>query len=214
VLKRVALGALAISLLIGSFQPVTADAMRDRLATLGHAWAKVYYGTPESEQAAGYPPLIAAARTIATAYPGRAEPLIWEAIILSCYAKAKGGLAAVGIAEQARDTALAAAKIDDKALDAGAYTALGVLYYKVPGWPVGFGNDKRAKEYLDKALAIAPDAVDVNYFYGDFMIEQGDKKKARVFLERARTAPPRPGRADEDAGRKIEIETDLARTGS
>ena len=213
-MKRVALGALVLSLLAGIFQSAIAEEMSDRLATLGHAWAKVYYGTPESEQEAGYPPLIAEARTIAASHPDKAEPLIWEAIILSCYAKAKGGLGAVDIAEQARDAALAAAKIDDKALDAGAYTALGVLYYKVPGWPVGFGNDKRAKEYLDKALAIAPNAVDVNYFYGDFMIQQGDKEKARAFLEKALNAPPRPGREDEDAGRKIEIETDLARAGN
>jgi len=191
-----------------------AEELTARLEALGHAWAKVYYGMPESKQEPAYPALVGQAQQIAAAYPARAEPLIWEAIILSCYAKAKGGLGAVDIAEQARDTALAAAKIDEKALDAGAYTALGVLYYKVPGWPVGFGNDKRAKEYLDKALAIAPAALDVNYFYGDFMIEQGDKKKARDFLQKALQVAPRPGREDADAGRKIEIQNDLAKLGS
>ena len=121
------------------------------------------------------------------------------------------GLGALALAEAARDAALAAAKIDDRALDAGAYTALGALYYKVPGWPIGFGNDRKAKDYLDRALAIAPGAVDVNYFYGDFMLEQGEKAKARAFLEKALQAPARPGRADEDQGRKREIEAELAR---
>jgi tetratricopeptide (TPR) repeat protein len=190
-----------------------AEDMATRLDALGHAWAKVYYGTPESRQAVDYPPLVATAEAIAATYPGKAEPLIWEAIVLSSYAKAKGGLGALDLAERARDAALAAAKIDEKALDAGADTALGVLYYKVPGWPLGFGNDRLAQHYLDKALAIAPAAVDVNYFYGDFMIEQGDKKKARAFLEKALRAPPRPGRADADAGRKIEIRKDLAKLG-
>jgi Tfp pilus assembly protein PilF len=137
--------------------------------------------------------------------------LIWEAIILSSYAKVKGGLGALDVAKKARDLALAAAKIDDKALDAGAYTSIGVLYYKVPGWPIGFGSDKKAKEYLDKAIAIAPQSLDVNYFYGDFMIEQGNKKAAREFLQKALQAPARPGREDADAGRKIEIEDDLAK---
>ena len=118
------------------------------------------------------------------------------------------------IAERARSAALAAAKIDDTALDAGAYTALGVLYYKVPGWPIGFGNDKTAKAYLDKALALAPQAMDTNYFYGDFMIEQGDKERARAYLEKALEAPPHPGHEDADAGRRIEIENDLAKVGN
>jgi tetratricopeptide (TPR) repeat protein len=204
---------LAALALIGAIGTATAEEPGGRLEALGHAWAKVYYGTPESQQAPAYPALVAEAQAIAAAYPAKAEPLIWEAIILSCYAKAKGGLAALDIAEQARDAALKAAKLDDKASEAGAYTALGVLYYKVPGWPVGFGNDKTAKAYLDKAIAIAPESLDANYFYGDFMIEQGDKQKARDFLQKALQLPPRPGREDADAGRKIEIQDDLAKLG-
>jgi tetratricopeptide (TPR) repeat protein len=210
-LGRTVLLALAAMALFGTFGTSAADEMASRLETLRHAWAKVYYGTPQSKQEPAYPALADQAHAISFAYPARAEPLIWEAIILSCYAKAKGGLGALDIATSARDAANAAAAIDDAALDAGAYTALGVLYYKVPGWPIGFGNDRRAKEYLDKALAIAPDAVDVNYFYGDFMIEQGQKQKARAFLERALRALHRPGREDEDSGRKIEVENDLAK---
>ena len=43
------------------------------------------------------------------------------------------------------------------------------------------------------------------------MIEQGDKEKARAFLEKALQSPARPGREDADAGRKQEIEADLAK---
>ncbi|MDQ7246260.1 tetratricopeptide repeat protein [Dongia sedimenti] len=192
-------------------QGAFADDMGTAISDLGHAWAKVYYQTPEKQQEAQYPALIAQADAVAKQYPAKAEPMIWQAIILSSYAKVKGGLGALDVAEKARDTAMAAAKIDEKALDAGAYTSLGVLYYKVPGWPLGFGSDKKAKEYLDRAMAIAPGSVDVNYFYGEFMIEQGDKKKARTFLEKALQAPARPGREDADAGRKQEIQADLAK---
>src|SRR3954469_3597789 len=204
------LGALGLIAAL-HVQGAMADALPTAISDLGHAWAKVYYQTPENQQEAQYPALVAEADALAKQYPGKAEPMIWQAIILSSYAKVKGGLGAVDLAEKARDIAMAAAKIDDKALDAGAYTSLGVLYYKVPGWPIGFGSDKKAKEYLDKALASAPAALDVNYFYGDFMIEQGDKKKARDFLEKALQAPPRPGREDADAGRKQEIQADLAK---
>jgi tetratricopeptide (TPR) repeat protein len=209
-MKRwIAIAALSLAALHanGAF----ADEMATDITTLSHAWAKIYYQTPEQQQEAQYPALVAQADAVAKAYPAKAEPMIWQAIILSSYAKAKGGLGAVGLAEQARDIALAAAKIDEKALNAGAYTSLGALYYKVPGWPIGFGSDKKAKEYLDRAIAIAPESIDVNYFYGDFMIEQGDKEKARAFLEKALQAPPRPGREDADTGRKQEIAADLAK---
>ena len=35
-------------------------------------------------------------------YPGRAEPLIWQGIVLSTYAGAKGGLGALGLVKEAR----------------------------------------------------------------------------------------------------------------
>jgi len=197
-----------------AMQAASADDLATSIGTIGHAWAKVYYQTPEAQQEAQFPALVSQADAIVKQYPQAAEPLIWEAIILSSYAKVKGGLGAVDLAEKARDLAIAAIKIDDKALDAGAYTSLGVLYYKVPGWPLGFGSDKKAKEYLDKAIAISPAAIDVNYFYGDFMIEQGDKKKAKIYLEKALNAAPRPGREDADAGRKQEIQNELAKLSS
>ena len=202
---------IAILLTLSVIPAAPADEMASAIADLRHDWAKVYYRTPEREQAALYPPLIARIDAIAAQFPTAAEPLILKAIIFSCYAKAKGGLGALDLAETARDAALQAAKIDDRALDAGAYTALGALYYKVPGWPIGFGDNKKARDYLDRARAIAPDAVDVNYFTGDFLLEQAEDAKARSFLEKALRAPPRPDRADEDAGRKREIEADLAK---
>jgi tetratricopeptide (TPR) repeat protein len=205
---------LAILLTLCTATGAAADDMASALAELGHDWAKVYYQTPEDGQASLFPALTARIDALVAQHPEAAEPLIWKAIVFSSYAKAKGGLGALDLAEAARDAALQAAKIDDHALEAGAYTALGALYYKVPGWPIGFGNDSKAQVYLDRALAIAPNAVDVNYFYGDFMLEQGDKKKARAFLEKALAAPPRPGREDEDAGRRKEVEADLARVGA
>jgi tetratricopeptide (TPR) repeat protein len=151
------------------------------------------------------------ADTLAAQHPDSADVLILKAIILSTYAEAKGSLDALSLVEAARDTALQAARIDEHAVDAGAYTVLGVLYYKVPGWPIGFGSNRKARDYLERARAIAPDAIDVNYFLGDFLLEQGEKKAAKSYLEKALQAPPRPGRADEDAGRRRDIEKDLAR---
>ena len=40
-----------------------------------------------------------------------------------------------------------------------------------------------------------PNGIDPNYFYGDFMLEEGKPDEAMRYLEKAMNAPPRP---DED----------------
>ena len=46
--------------------------------------------------------LAAKAQKVTVAYPDRAEPLIWEGIVVSSLAGAKGGLGALGLAKQAK----------------------------------------------------------------------------------------------------------------
>ena len=97
-----------------------------------------------------------------------------------------------------------AIQIDGNALDGSAYNSLGVLYYKVPGWPVGFGDKAKARELLAKALAINPKGIDANYFYGEYLLETRQPDEAMAYLERALQAPARPGRTLADAGRRDE----------
>ena len=54
---------------------------------------------------------------------------------------ARAGQAGQGLYEEA-------IRIDGNALDGSAFNSLGVLYYKVPGWPIGFGDKAKAKELL------------------------------------------------------------------
>ena len=82
---------------------------------------------------------------------------------------------------------------------------MGTLYFKVPGWPLGFGNDDTAEELLKQALVIDPEGIDANYFYADFLRDQGNYRAARQFLIKAQNAPLREGRAVADQGRRIEI---------
>jgi Tfp pilus assembly protein PilF len=101
--------------------------------------------------------------------------------------------------------------IDSRALQGSAYTSLGSLYYQVPGWPIGFGDDKRAGTMLLKALEINPDGIDPNYFYGDYLFHEKRYAKARSALQRALAAPDRPGRAVADKGRRDEVRTLLVK---
>lgn len=172
-------------------------------------WARINYKLPEKDQEDAFKTLAEQARAVVEKLPGRAEPLIWEGIVLASYAKARGGLSALGLAEKSRDRLLEAERIDPNALSGSVYTSLGSLHYKVPGWPIGFGDKKKARQYLLKALALNSDGIDTNYFWADFLKEQGDYTAATTAYRKALSAPPRPGREGADAGRRTEIESGL-----
>jgi len=155
--------------------------------------------------------LSARSEALARKYPRNAEPLVWEGIVLSTYAGAKGGLGALSLAKKSRDCLLEATRIDPAALKGSAYTSLGALYYKVPGWPVGFGDDDKAAEFLGKALALNPDGMDPNYFIGEYLFEQGEYSRSLQHLQKALAAEPRPDRPIADAGRRAEINALVAK---
>jgi tetratricopeptide (TPR) repeat protein len=178
------------------------------LAAIQQAWARINYETPAGDQRNdAFKALEARAEGFAHQNPGRAEALIWEGIIESSYAGAKGGLGALSLCKEARGNLEAALKLDPNALQGSAYTSLGALYYKVPGFPVGFGDDDKAGELLQKALQINPSGIDSNFFYAEFLYEQGKYPEALQHLERASKAAPRPGREIADKGRRGEIAT-------
>jgi len=200
-------------LLILALLPLVAWAapVDDAVAELQHDWEVIRYQTPASEREKRFESLSAKAHKVAETYPGRSEPLIWEGIIVSSWAGEKGGVGALGLVKQAKADYEQAIQIDGKALDGSAYNSLGVLYYKVPGWPLGFGDKAKAKELLQKALALNPQGIDPNFFYAEYLVETKKADEAVPYLEKALSAPPRPGRQIADAGRREEIRTLLAK---
>jgi len=173
-------------------------------------WAEIKYQTPEADQEKAFVALVAEAEQLRAA--NNAAPyLIWEAIIRSTYAGAKGGLGALDQVKQAKKLLEQAITLDPVAMNGSAYTSLGTLYYQVPGWPVGFGDDKKAKEMLLKGLSYNPDGIDSNYFYGDYLLAQKEYQPAIAAFEKALKAAPRPGRESADAGRKVEIEAAMTK---
>ncbi len=199
-----------LSLAFGLIFAVQAHAeLSDELLTVQSQWATIQYQMPATQRAKAFEKLQTLAAQLRERYPDRAEPLIWEGIVYSTWAGAKGGLGALGLCKKAKADFEAALRIDERALDGSAYTSLGSLYYQVPGWPLGFGDDEKAAELLQKGLAIAPDGIDANYFWGDFLIEQGRYREAVKVLEHAAEAQPREQRASADAGRQKEIQAKL-----
>jgi len=183
-------------------------AFNAQLLSIQQAWARVNYETPAGDaREKAFEALEKRAETFTHQNAGRPEALIWEGIIESSYAGAKGGLGALGLCKEARGNLEAALEIDPKALDGSAYTSLGTLYYKVPGFPVGFGDHDKARKLLRKALELNPNGIDPNYFYGEFLYEEGEYAQALQYLDKAAKAAPRPGRELADKGRRAEIAT-------
>lgn len=175
-------------------------------------WAEVKYQLPEAQREAALAALAAEAEALRKAHAASAPYWVWEGIIRATWAGAKGGLGALGEVKKARVLFEKSIKLDPAAMAGSAYTSLGSLYYQVPGWPVAFGNDDKAEALLRKGLALDPDGIDANFFYADFLLEQERYPEALAAFEKARRAPPRPGRESADAGRRGEIDAKIAET--
>jgi tetratricopeptide (TPR) repeat protein len=197
---------IAFAMALGAAAAAQASPVDDTVSQLQHRWEEVKYATPASEQEQRFAGLAAEAGQALARYPDRAEVLIWHGIIVASHAGAKGGLGALGLAKDARKDFETALKIDPQALSGSAYTSLGSLYYQVPGWPIGFGDDKKAVTNLKQGLALNPNGIDANFFYGDYLFRNGDFAGAEQYLRKALQAPPRPGRKLADEGRRKEID--------
>jgi tetratricopeptide (TPR) repeat protein len=164
----------------------------------------------EDARQAAFDSLVRHAAELSQQYPDRVEAVAWEGIVLSTYAGEVGAMSAMKYAKAARAALLRAERMDPESLNGGVYASLGALYSKVPGGFIGFGDDELAAQYFTKALEVDPDNIDSNFFYGEFLLEQGKYTEAVAVLERALGAPMVTSRPVFDAGRRAEIRDLLA----
>lgn len=184
----------------------------DEVKAINDGWAHVAYEVRgASHQTVALAQLDRQAASLVARYPNRAEPLLWEGIVVSEEANRANIFHKLGLATRARDLLARAYGLDPRAAHGGAAMSLAVLYYKVPGSPLGFGDKDRARKLLREALAQDPNGLDANYFYGDFLHDTGNDPVARTYLQKALRAPHDPGRPVWDAGRRREVQSLLAK---
>jgi len=196
------LGLLLLVVFGGQALAASAD---DLIRPIQDEWAEIKYRHPAKQQPDLYRALADKTRKLAEANPYSAEVLIWEGIVVSSEAGARGGLGALSLAKEARRLLEESLKLNEGALSGSAYTSLATLYAKAPSWPIAFGDNKRAEELFRKSLSINPTGIDPNFFYGEYLIDDGRVAEGRRHLEAALKAPPRPGRELADQGRRQEI---------
>lgn len=200
--------ALTLSTLLAVSLPTTAWAgASEEVKAINDGWAHITYQmNGSSHQTVALDKLADQAAAVARRYPGQAEPLLWEGIVVSEQANRANFFHKLGLATSAKNLIAKAYAIDPRAANGGAAMSLGVLYYKVPGSPIGFGDKDKARRLLREALALDPNGLDANYFYGDYLLDQGDKASARNFLLKALKAPHDPSRPIWDIGRRREVQ--------
>ena len=155
------------------------------------------------------------ASKMAEQYQHQPDAEIWLGILISEQASManenSSPVKALRLALKARDILEAVEKVDPVALDAGAPTSLGVLYYRVPGFPLGFGDKIKARHLLQEAVRNAPNGLDANYFYGDFLVQQKEYPEATVVLRHTLTLPAHSDRPLWDRERRLVAQDLLAK---
>jgi tetratricopeptide (TPR) repeat protein len=184
-----------------------ADAEVHRLQS---TWEAIKFGVPEGDaQTAKMNALGEDADAVVARFPDSPEVLIWDGIITSERASMAGAFSALGLAKRARDILEQAYKMAPATLDAGAPTSLGVLYYRVPGFPIGFGDSAKARQLLEQAVKLAPTGLDAWYFYADFLYDQKEYSKAAEAFHHALGLPAHPDRPLWDKNRRLVIQERL-----
>ena len=208
--KQVLLSMAVISGL--NFSALTQAASLDTdVSQLQQEWAHIKYQVSGKDaQLNAIHELEKTAESVVAANPNRAEPLIWQGIILATDAGIVKGISALGTVKQAKALFEKSLQLDPTALQGSAQTSLGSMYYQVPGWPVAFGDKEKAEKHLQAALKINPTGIDPNFFYGDFLLKAKRYDEAVKYLNIALQAPDRPNRQVADVGRRQEIKQALA----
>lgn len=210
--KCLTLSSTVAAILLATMPVAVLAGVTEDVKSVNDGWAHIVYEVRgSSTQTKALDALAKQAAVIVARNPGKAEPLLWQGIVTSEQANRANFLHKLGLATKARDIIARAYAINPRAANGGAAMSLGVLYFKVPGSPIGFGDDDKARKLLKEALALDPGGLDANYFYGDFLLDQGDAKGARSFLQKALRAPHDTARPVWDAGRRREVQALLAK---
>ncbi len=169
-------------------------------------WAEIKYQSKASDEAKveQLEALATKLGGLAEHAPDNLEAQIWQATALSTKASLIGGVGALGDLKKAKKIFENVLEVNPKAGNGQAHVILGALYHKVPGWPIAFGNKKKAKKNLEAGIALNPDGMEPNYFYAEFLVETKDYAAARTYLKKAMAATDMDGFPVFAKGRKAE----------
>jgi len=166
-----------------------ANAMDNALQKIESEWAVAEHTYAVDQRKTVFQDLLKQTKALTNEFPGKAKPLILQACIVLTRAKIENSLAALASVHEAKKLLEKAMAINPKADRGSAMVTLGILYYKVPAWPIAFGDNDKARKMLQQALKVNPKGMDSNYFYAEFLLTQDNPEKATTHLVKAVNAP-------------------------
>jgi len=127
-----------------------------QLGRASYDWAE--FATNSEQRAAVAQAGIAACRHLLARDPKSAAGHYYLAMDFGQLAEAEApSIAAYKLVKEIEHEFKTAAELDEKLDFAGPPRCLGLLYRDAPSWPVSIGSKHKAREWLDRAAALAPD---------------------------------------------------------
>ena len=111
------------------------------------------------------------------------EGLYWLAVNMGAEALERGKFSALPMVPRMEQLLLTLDKVAPGFEHAGAARVLGRLYHQAPA-VISVGSNARARQFLLRAIALAPDYPGNLAFAADFLVDHGDKERARQLAER------------------------------
>ncbi len=115
-------------------------------------------------------------------FPDHPDGWINKAIFLGVYGLSKGVLNALSVAKEMRICALKAYKMNKTYYYAQPPQILGRLYFKLPSFPVSFGDLEKARRYLYEAYRIDPTYPYTYMYIAELEAATGNIDKAKKFI--------------------------------
>ena len=154
-------------------------------------WAIVVYILPDTQKGPNFADLLPSIDQLIARHPNEAGPLLLKGVVMASFAISETNFVSLERLKESRQALEASIAINPNFRDGAAYLTLGNLYYQIFGWPVSFGSKKRALEYYQKAYEQSPDAIDTNFYFARFYLDQGKIRWAGRYLDKANIAPIR-----------------------
>ena len=104
---------------------------------------------------------------------------------------AEGILNSLQVAKPMREAALKAYNLDKSYFYAMPPQILGRLYFKLPPFPMSFGNINKAAEYLYEAYSLCSDYAHTYMYLAELEAAMGHLKKAEEWLDKLPRIQPK-----------------------
>jgi tetratricopeptide (TPR) repeat protein len=117
------------------------------------------------------------------------ESNFWLAVNYGSFGQEKGIMKSLSLITPIKIAAERVIEIDESYFYGGPWRVLGRLYNKAPGFPFSIGDNKKAKECLEKAVELGPNFYLNHLFLAELYLSESHASKAREHLEWIIDAP-------------------------